>query len=84
MHSPDVEFSQSLHRAGPCKLDMVLYTEEVATVARSSFYPVNSMRNLALKLARTEVHSPPAVVPLRARSTSLSPSSSVRNCFQKV
>lgn len=53
-----------LRLAGPCKLDMVLYTEEVPSAARSAFYPVNSMRNLALKQARTEVRGPTATAPL--------------------
>jgi hypothetical protein len=49
-------------RAGPCKLDMVLYSEEVPSAIMAVFYPVNALRNRALKQAKTEVRSglPPA------------------------
>jgi len=49
-------FSISLHqRAGPCKLDMILYSEEVGSATMAAFYPVNALRNRALKQAKTEV-----------------------------
>ena len=41
--------------AGSCKLDMVLYSEEVRSPAQSALYPVNSLRNAALAQALTEV-----------------------------
>ncbi len=41
--------------AGSCRLDMVLYSEEVRSAAQSALYPVNSLRNAALTQAQTEV-----------------------------
>lgn len=46
--------------AGPCKLDMVLYSEEVDSATMAAFYPVNALRNRALKQAKTEVGRPAA------------------------
>lgn len=41
--------------AGPCKLDMVLYSEAVGSATMAAFYPVNALRNRALAQAKTEV-----------------------------
>ena len=43
--------------AGSCRLDMVLYSEEVRSAAQSALYPVNSLRNAALTQAQTEVRA---------------------------
>jgi hypothetical protein len=43
--------------AGPCKLDMTLYSEDVASDVMAAFYPVNSLRNRALAQAKTEVQT---------------------------
>ena len=44
--------------ADSCKLDMVLYSEEVRSAVQSALYPVNSLRNAALAQAKTEVPAP--------------------------
>lgn len=49
------EFHKLMDTQGPCKLDMTLYSEDVASDVMAAFYPVNSLRNRALAQAKTEV-----------------------------